>query len=154
MQKLILRQLDCLDLLKTIDDNSIDLVAIDPPYFRVKADDWDRQWNSQAAFLTWLDQVVKEYARVLKPTGSLYLFCGPYLASETEQLINKHLRVLNHIVWRKPTGRHLGCHIPAQRKYFPQTERIIFAESYKKPLLCLILSLITCVKTSRYHVKK
>ena len=133
MHQMTLRQLDCLDLLKTIDDNSIDLIATDPPYFRVKTDDWDRQWNSQTEFLEWLNQVVKEYARVLKPTGSLYLFCGPYLASETELLINKHLRVLNHIVWRKPTGRHLGCCVSAQRKYFPQTERIIFSESYKKP---------------------
>lgn len=40
--------------------------------------------------------------------------------------------MLNHIVWRKPTGRHLGTCVAAQRKYFPQTERIIFAESRKK----------------------
>lgn len=133
MQNLTLRQLDCLDLLKTIANNSIDLIATDPPYFRVKSDSWDRQWNSQTEFLSWLNQVVKEYARVLKPTGSLYLFCSPYLSSETERLINKHMRVLNHIVWRKPTGRHLGCHVAGQRKYFPQTERIVFAESYKKP---------------------
>ena len=130
--QLILKQTDCLDLLQTINDNSIDLIATDPPYFRVKADDWDRQWDTQQEFTEWLSSVVKEFARVLKPTGSLYLFCGPYLAAETELLINEHMRVLNHIVWRKPTGRHLGCHIPGQRKYFPQTERIIFAESYKK----------------------
>lgn len=132
MQKLILIKNDCLKFLQTIDDNSIDLIATDPPYYKVKKDEWDRQWETKNDFLSWLDRVVAEYARVLKPTGSLYLFCSPYLSSEIEQLINNHLNVLNHIVWRKPTGRHLGCHIPAQRKFFPQTERIIFAESMKK----------------------
>lgn len=128
----MLTQADCLDFLKTINDSSIDLIATDPPYFRVKTAFWDRQWKTKADFFEWLNKVVKEYARVLKPTGSLYLFCGPYLSSETENLINQHLNVLNHIVWRKPTGRHLGTCVPSQRKYFPQTERIIFAESGKK----------------------
>ncbi len=128
----MLTQADCLDYLATLSDNSIDLIATDPPYFRVKTSSWDRQWKNKKEFLDWLNKVVEEYARVLKPTGSLYLFCGPYLSSETENLINQHLNVLNHIIWRKPTGRHLGTCIPAQRKYFPQTERIIFAESRKK----------------------
>ena len=122
----MLTQADCLDYLATLSDNSVDLIATDPPYFRVKTATWDRQWKNKTDFLLWLNKVVKEYARVLKPTGSLYLFCGPYLSSETESLINQHLNVLNHIVWRKPTGRHLGTCIPAQRKYFPQTERAEF----------------------------
>lgn len=29
---------DCLDVLKTLPDNSIDLIATDPPYFKVKGD--------------------------------------------------------------------------------------------------------------------
>ncbi len=132
MKKLTLKKQDCLEFLVNINDSSIDLIATDPPYYRVKTDDWDRQWKTKDDFLIWLDAVVAEFSRVLKPTGSLYLFCGPYLSSETEIIINKHLNVLNHLVWRKPTGRHLGCHVPGQRKYFPQTERIIFAESNKK----------------------
>lgn len=132
MKNLNLKQDDCLNFLKTVEDNSVDLIATDPPYYKVKTNDWDNQWKTQQDFLGWLDLVVSEFTRVLKPSGSLYLFCGPYLSSETELLINKHLNVLNHIVWRKPTGRHLATCVPNQRKYFPQTERIIFAESYKK----------------------
>lgn len=129
---MMLKQQEALEFLSDIPDNTIDLIATDPPYYNVKPDAWDRQWKNKADFLEWLEKVVQEYARVLRPTGSMYLFCGPYLAADTEVLINKHLQVLNHIVWRKPTGRHLGTCIPAQRKYFPQTERIIFAESRKK----------------------
>ena len=65
---LTLKQADCLDLLQTIENNSIDLIATDPPYYRVKTDDWDRQWESKEAFFVWLNQVVQDYARVLNPT--------------------------------------------------------------------------------------
>lgn len=123
---------DCLHLLKTLDDNSVDLIATDPPYYKVKADDWDRQWATKTDFFHWLDKVLKECQRVLKPTGSIYLFCGPYLAAETELLMGQHFRVLNQIVWRKPSGRWNGCNKESLTKYFPQTERIIFAESTKK----------------------
>lgn len=122
---------DCLELLKSLKADSVDLIATDPPYYKVKTDSWDRQWPTKGAFFEWLNNVLCECVRVLKPTGSLYLFCSPYLAAETELLIGKHFNVLNHIVWRKPTGRHMGCRKESLRKYFPQTERIIFAESRK-----------------------
>lgn len=123
---------DCLDFLASVPDNSVDLIATDPPYYKVKDDAWDRQWRTKDAFLDWLELVLIEYHRVLKPTGSLYLFCGPYMAAETEVLIGRHLKVLNHIAWRKPSGRHQGCNKESLIKYFPQTERIIFAESRKR----------------------
>jgi len=122
---------DCLKLLKTLDDNSIDLIATDPPYYKVKTDDWDNQWPTKDAFFAWLNTVLIECQRVLKPSGSIYLFCGPHLAAETELLIGQYFKVLNHIVWRKPSGRHLGCNKEYLTKYFHQTERIIFAESTK-----------------------
>lgn len=126
---------DCLDLLKSLEDDSVDLIAVDPPYYKVVASEWDRQWKTKADFIGWLRQVLAEYQRVLKPTGSIYLFCGPYLAAETELLLGEYFKVLNHIVWRKPIGRWLGCNKESLTKYFPQTERIIFAESKKrKPL--------------------
>lgn len=127
---------DCLKLLSTMGDDSVDLIATDPPYYKVKSDEWDRQWATKVDFFDWLEQVLIECNRVLKPTGSIYLFCGPYLAAETELLMDKHFRMLNHIVWRKPTGRFLGCNKESLRKYFPQTERLMFAESRKpKPFV-------------------
>lgn len=124
---------DCLDLLVTLEDNSIDLIATDPPYFKVKGDAWDNQWKNKEDFFTWLDSVLIELHRVLKPTGSLYLFAGPHLANEVEQAVAKCFNVLNQIIWRKPSGRHSGCNKESLRRFFPQTEHIIFAES-KKPI--------------------
>lgn len=121
---------DSLRFIKTLPDNSIDLIATDPPYYAVKPDSWDNQWPSEAAFLAWLEDVIDEFARVLKPTGSLYLFCGHALSAHTELLIRKRLNVLNHIVWAKPTGQWNKNNKERLRKFFPATERIIFAEHH------------------------
>ncbi|GEK13236.1 DNA-methyltransferase [Aliivibrio fischeri] len=121
---------DCLDYLKTLPDNSVDLVFTDPPYFQVKKNAWDNQWPDVESFLAWLDEVLLEFWRVLKPSGSLYLFCGSKLASDTELLIRARFEVLNHIIWAKPSGVWNRAHKPSLRSFFPATERIIFAGHY------------------------
>lgn len=39
---------DCLRYLAILSDNSIDLIVTDPPYFKVKPNGWDNQWNGDA----------------------------------------------------------------------------------------------------------
>lgn len=121
---------DCLKYLKTLPDNSVDLVLTDPPYFKVKRNAWDNQWPDAAAFLAWLDEVLLEFWRVLKPSGSLYLFCGSRLASDTELLMRERFNVLNHIIWAKPSGPWRRMRKEDLRSFFPSTERILFAEHY------------------------
>ena len=123
---------DCLTFLAGLADNSVDLIATDPPYFKVKGDAWDNQWPNKHAFFDWLGVVLAEYHRVLKPTGSLYLFAGPHLATEVEGVVANHFDMLNHVVWRKPSGRHNGCCKETLRRFFPQTEHVLFAGSRKK----------------------
>ena len=42
---------DCVSYLKTLSDNSIDVVVTDPPYFQVKKNAWDNQWPDVESFL-------------------------------------------------------------------------------------------------------
>ncbi len=119
---------DCLTLLGQLDDQSIDTIVTDPPYFKVKSEHWGHQWKNEDTFFEWLDTVVQELARVLKPNGSIYLFCSSHLQHRTEFIISKHFKMLNHILWVKKAGKHMGCHPPSLRRYFPQTESILFAE--------------------------
>lgn len=121
---------DALSVLHQLPDNSIDLIATDPPYFRVKKDAWDNQWQTVEEYLAWLDEILQECWRVLKPSGSLYLFCGSKLASDTELLVRQRFSVLSHIVWAKPNGPWLRQKKSQLRSFFPATERIIFAEHY------------------------
>lgn len=121
---------DSLVFIKTLPDNSIDLILTDPPYFRVKTEKWDRQWDSNTEFLAWLDDFFAEFWRVLKPNGSLYVFCGSKLAADTEILMRQRFNVLNHIVWAKSQGYWLRQHKENLRAYCTSSERIIFAEHY------------------------
>lgn len=122
-----IKHTDALTLLKSLPPQSIDLIATDPPYYRVKKDAWDNQWESEADFLAWCESIAIEFKRVLKPNGSLYWFAGDKLASRIEMEVRKHLIVKNHIVWYKPTGKHKCVCKRMQRSYFPSTERVIFA---------------------------
>ena len=62
-----IHQGDCLERLKEVDDNSIDLVVIDPPY-NIGKDTWDKIDNYEE----WMKDVFIELQRVLKDNGSLY----------------------------------------------------------------------------------
>lgn len=121
---------DSFAYIKTLPDNCIDLILTDPPYYRVKNASWDRQWDSETEYLAWLDDFFAEFWRVLKPHGSLYVFCGSKLAADTEILLRQRFHVLNHIVWAKPNGTWLRTKKSDLRSFFPSTERILFAEHY------------------------
>ncbi|MCT2388778.1 DNA methyltransferase [Erwinia pyrifoliae] len=121
---------DSLVYIKTLPDNSVDLIATDPPYYRVKNCAWDRQWDTVTDYLAWLDEFLAEFWRVLKPSGSLYLFCGSKLAADTEILVRQRMQVLSAITWAKPHGAWLRQNKASLRAFFPATERIIFAGHY------------------------
>lgn len=127
---------DCLEVMATLPDSSIDLICTDPPYFKVKAEWWDNQWDKPAGFLKWLDQLAEQWQRILKPNGSLYCFASPKMAARVEVMLGERFNVVNHIVWQKHdgsgygTGGHSKVCKEELRGYFPQTERIIFCEHY------------------------
>ena len=129
-----LKQGDCLDLMRGIPDGSVDMVCADPPYFKVKKEQWDRQWDNPKIYLQWLDNVTKEWYRILKFNGSLYCFASPRMAARVECLIAERFNVLNQIVWDKEQTNTGGFHRCAKkvalRHYNSATERIIFAEHY------------------------
>lgn len=77
--------------MKTLKDNSVDLIVTDPPYFRVKKDSWNNQWKTEVDFLAWLDEVFFQYYRVLKPAGSIYVFCGDKLSAKQKFYLDSAL---------------------------------------------------------------
>ena len=64
---------DSLVYIKTLPDASIDLIATDPPYFGVKALDWDNQWKSEQEFLAWLEQFVVTTVHLFRIQRSWHL---------------------------------------------------------------------------------
>ena len=107
---------------------SVDLIATDPPYFRVKEHEWDRQWSTADAFLDWLRSILVQFRRILKTNGSLYLFASPQMSARVECLVGELFTVLNRVTWRKDAGWHKHADKEALRAFFPASESIIFAE--------------------------
>ena len=118
----------CEDLTASLPADSVDLIVTDPPYFKVKNEPWDRQWDTPAVFLQWLDGILAGFYRVLKPNGSLYLFASPQMSARVECLVAERFNVLNNIRWVKDAGWQLKSDKDTLRRFFPSSESIIFAE--------------------------
>jgi len=65
---------DCIDELKKLPDRSVDLIILDPPYWKVINEHWDYQWRTESDYAKWCFEWFKELSRVVKLSGSLYLF--------------------------------------------------------------------------------
>ena len=118
------------ELLAGLPDNSIDLILTDPPYYRVKDEPWDRQWDNPAAFLSWIGSLCKQWRRVLKPNGSIYVFASPQMSARVECEIGEYFNVPCRITWRKEAGWAKKTRKEDLRGWFPISESIIFAEHY------------------------
>ncbi len=107
---------NCIEELKKLPDNSIDLVFADPPYnlqlegalhrpnnSKVDAvtDEWD-QFDSFAAYDEFSSLWLEECRRVLKPDGALWVI-GSYhnIFRVGAKLQDLGFWILNDIVWRK-----------------------------------------------------
>ena len=123
---------DCLEVLKTLPDNSVDLICTDPPYYKVKKDWWDRQWDKPEGFLNWLGELSEQWQRVLKPNGSLYCFASPKMAARVEVKLGERFNVVNRITWQKPPFATKAEMFVKEdlRGFFPASESIIFCEHY------------------------
>jgi DNA modification methylase len=88
-----LRNQDCLEFLSNIQDNTVDLIVTDPPYFQIVKNEWDNQWSSEDEYLEWCTQWTMECARVLKPERCLYVWG----TTKTDTFLRYKLEVLNRI---------------------------------------------------------
>lgn len=109
---------DCLDLIRTIPDESVNLVITSPPYFHQR--DYGGGIGIEATVETYianLMQVMNECVRVLHPTGSIVFNLGdkyeesslllvPYRFA-IEATTQLSLKLVNAITWikRNPTPR-------------------------------------------------
>jgi adenine-specific DNA-methyltransferase len=118
------------DVLPSLPSASVQLIVTDPPYFRVKAEAWDRQWADRHAYLAWLRGLAKEWQRVLTPNGSVYCFAAPQMAAHVEVMLGEVFQVIQHITWRKPPYSTKAEMFDKEscRMFFPASEALIFAE--------------------------
>ena len=87
----MLHNKDCLEFIKNIKSESVDLVLTDPPYFEIVKNDWDNQWKSEDEYIEWCREWTKECVRVLKPNRCLYVWG----TTKTDTFLKYKIDVLN-----------------------------------------------------------
>jgi adenine-specific DNA-methyltransferase len=121
---------DCLEVMGSLPESSVDLIVADPPYHRVKGEAWDRQWKTDADYLAWVGRLCEGWRRVLKPNGSLYVFASPRMAARVECKVGEWFEVLNRITWRKDCGWAGRQCKEEMRAFWPASEALVFAEHF------------------------
>jgi adenine-specific DNA-methyltransferase len=117
---------DCIDILPKFPDKTFDLAILDPPYYKIKADSWDRQWKTFSEYLDWLEGVCLEVKRVLKDNGSLYVFGDDRNIAYVQVRLDKHFTFLNSLIWYKKNVVWAVKYAGNMRRYAPCSERLLF----------------------------
>ncbi|MFH1600303.1 MAG: site-specific DNA-methyltransferase [Pseudomonadota bacterium] len=65
---------DCLSELKRLPSQCVDLVILDPPYWKVVGEQWDYRWRTEEDYRAWCLEWFREVSRVCKRSASVYLF--------------------------------------------------------------------------------
>ena len=67
-----------LELLDDLEKDSVTLMILDLPYYKVVANEWDNQWRTLDEYLDWCKEWFVKSERVLKDNGSMYYFNSQY----------------------------------------------------------------------------
>lgn len=99
---------DCLERIKTLNDNSIDAIITSPPYnydLQYSSYEDNQKWED---YFSWLDTLWKECFRVLKDGGRLMVNIQPNWAEymPTHHIISQHILNIgfkwkSEILWEK-----------------------------------------------------
>jgi len=124
---------DCLEVMRSMPDKSVDAVITDPPYYKVADAGWDRRWKTREEFIDWLELASIQWRRILKDNGSLYVFADDKMAAYVQVMLDKRFLLLNHLVWNKARTSFAATYSKGFRMYAPTTERILFYSAQYDP---------------------
>ena len=92
--------------LKSLESDSIDLIFADPPY-NIKKTDWDH-FDSQTAYIEWSINWIKESARILKSTGSLYVCGFSEILADIKHAASQYFAGCRWLIWHYLNKANLG----------------------------------------------
>lgn len=133
INKLILG--DNLEILKQIENDSIDLIYLDPPFFSNR--NYEVIWGDEGEvrsfqdrwsggvdhYIAWLKERVIEMHRILKPTGSIFLHCdwhaNSYIRVEILDKVFGFQNFFGEIIWQRTNS-----HNDAKKKLAVLTDTI------------------------------
>lgn len=92
----IIHEKDCIEGMKDIDDNSVDIIICDPPYNIGKDFGNNSDKQKMEDYLIWCDEWIRECIRILKPSGTLYIYGFSEILAFIRVRININVR---WIIW-------------------------------------------------------
>jgi len=97
---------DSIEWLKTLPNESVDLVFADPPY-NIKKADWDT-FESQEEYIKFSMKWIEQAARVLKPTGTLFICGFSEILADLKHPASKLFKSCRWIIWHYKNKANLG----------------------------------------------
>jgi len=101
---------DCLEILRTIPSNSVDMTFADPPFNLNKKYNSYRDRTSLDTYLLWCKQWLTEMVRITKPTGSIFVHNIPKWLTYYASFLNEIADFKHWISWdamSTPLGKTL-----------------------------------------------
>jgi site-specific DNA-methyltransferase (adenine-specific) len=118
---------DCLEILKTIETESVDLIITDPPY-GTKTNQRDTFMIGE--FSNIMPLVLPELFRVMKKDGGIYCFTSWTMMSDWLLRYQQYFKLQNIIIWDKE--RHSGCYSSQSWQF--TWEGIFYGIKGKRPI--------------------
>lgn len=97
---------DSIEWLKTLRGESVDMIFADPPY-NIKKAEWDT-FESQKAYIDWSIQWIREAARVLTSTGTLYVCGFSEILADIKFPASEYFAGCRWLVWHYKNKAYLG----------------------------------------------
>ncbi|WP_313125312.1 DNA-methyltransferase [Proteiniclasticum ruminis] len=83
---------DCIQLMRSLPEESVDLIFADPPFNLSKVYESGIDDNiSEDEYLKWTEDWIVEAVRLLKPGGSIFVYNIPKWSTETATILNRYL---------------------------------------------------------------
>ena len=92
---------DCLEVMRGMEDNSVDLIISDPPYFEIKGEFDFKKWENFKSYLSDVEKWAIECKRILKENGTLFWFGDEKNIAYSQIIFDKYFGLLNNLVWWK-----------------------------------------------------
>jgi site-specific DNA-methyltransferase (adenine-specific) len=97
---------DSIEWLKSLPSESVDMIFADPPY-NIKKADWDT-FESQEEYINFSMRWIEQSARVLKPTGTLFVCGFSEILADIKHPASRLFKSCRWIVWHYKNKANLG----------------------------------------------
>ena len=131
----VIYNFDCIKgIADKIEDESVDLIIADPPYFKVIGEKWDYLWRTEEDYLLWSEKWISESSRVLRKGGSFYLFGYFRILCRILPILERYGFELRQQIVLNKGMQAVSGRATKNYKMFPNvTESILFMYKDPKP---------------------